>query len=199
MLINSFIYFYIFLIIFLGFKIATYENSIYGLIYLIFLFVFCFLLLINWHVEFIGLILLIIYVGAIMVFFLFILMLLNLKGLSLKKSFLNDKFLLLFLNFLLFFLFYFIIFSSLYDYNKLKILNVYIDLFRSLNLDSQLELFGFIIFVYYFIFLIILGFILLGSMIGPIVLTLRKIENIKKQKVFIQNLRDRRNSIVYIR
>ena len=185
---------YIFLLIlqvFIGALVSFYKNSIYGIIYLILLFFLSFLLLINWHIEFIGLVILIVYVGAIMVFFLFILMLLNLKGLNLNNV--N--------NFLIFFplaIFLSIIFYFSTNAYSFIDLSMYIDLFRNINYNNQLEMFGFIIFVYLFNFLVVLGFILLAAMIGPIVLTLKNVDEVKKQKVYIQNLRDKKKSIIKI-
>ena len=199
MIFQFFIFLFYFIFLYLGFKIVTYENSVYGIIYLIILFVVSFLLLINWHIEFIGLVLLIVYVGAIMVFFLFILMLLNLRGLNLKVNFIKN-FSIVFFNFIIIFIYIYIyIFYDFYIYLNLLNLNIYIDLYRNLDFNSQLELFGFIIFVYLFVVLFILGFILLGAMLGPIILTLRKVEDVKEQKVYIQSLRNKLNTIKIVK
>ena len=160
------------------------RNSLYSIISLIFLIISCCFILFTLEVEFLTFILLLIYIGALSVLFLFVVMMLKLDSaekyqgsnpiiiskiylfyilLSLKLScfiyFFNKKFCFS----LSFFSFEFL------KYNK-DIMNSSYFLFDNQN-DSVLFL---NLFSQNFLFFVIIGFILLFSMVGSIALCLIK-------------------------
>lgn len=63
------------------------SNPIYSLLVLICIFLYSAFLLLSLHIQFIALIYIIIYIGAIAILFLFVLMMFNLKQLTHKYSF----------------------------------------------------------------------------------------------------------------
>jgi NADH:ubiquinone oxidoreductase subunit 6 (subunit J) len=87
------------------------RNSLYSIINLVFLIIFSCVIIFNLKVEFLTFILLLIYVGAISILFLFIVMMLDLdktEKLNIKFNYYNFYFIffLLFLNFFFFFFFF---------------------------------------------------------------------------------------------
>lgn len=70
-----------------------------------------------------------------------------------------------------------------------------------LNLDtiSNIEVLGQLIYTYYFFYFLIAGIILLVAMVGAIVLTLNFKQKAKHQFVFKQILREKKNSIYFIK
>lgn len=158
------------------------RNALYSILSLVFLIVTgsCILLLLE--VEFLSFVILLLYVGAIAVLFLFVVMMLQLSkphSKMIQMSFLSADGILyfLFLFKLLFFIFYFNLklstFISLFSYS--------FNIFNSDNYYSfsdPLMICGdsiifIIIFTQKYFFLIIVGLILLFSMIGSIVLCIQ--------------------------
>ena len=67
------------LIITAGLLVITSKNTVQSVLYLILVFLLCSLLFIYLGADFIGLIILIVYIGAIAVLFLFVVMMLNIR------------------------------------------------------------------------------------------------------------------------
>jgi NADH-quinone oxidoreductase subunit J len=67
------------LIIIAGLLVITSKNTVQSVLYLILVFLLCSLLFIYLGADFIGLIILIVYIGAIAVLFLFVVMMLNIR------------------------------------------------------------------------------------------------------------------------
>jgi NADH:ubiquinone oxidoreductase subunit 6 (subunit J) len=160
------------------------RNSLYSIISLVFLIIGCCFILFSLKVEFLTLILLLIYIGAISVLFLFIVMMLKLN--NIEKQ-LNSNFNRFSKNYLIYtllsiklscFILFFnknLSFSlSFFSFEFLKqnkdINNSALFLFENQN-DSLLFL---SLFNQNFLFFIVIGFILLFSMIGSISLCLIK-------------------------
>jgi NADH-quinone oxidoreductase subunit J len=73
------IFFLYFLILITGLLVITSKNTVQSVLYLILVFLLCSLLFIYLGADFIGLIILIVYIGAIAVLFLFVVMMLNVR------------------------------------------------------------------------------------------------------------------------
>lgn len=73
-------------IFYCGVLVLSSYNAIYALLFLIILFSMCSIVLIWLHLEFLALILMIIYIGAIALLFLFIIMMLNIRIAELSES-----------------------------------------------------------------------------------------------------------------
>jgi NADH-quinone oxidoreductase subunit J len=76
-----------FLILIAGLLVITSKNTVQSVLYLILVFLLCSLLFIYLGADFIGLIILIVYIGAIAVLFLFVVMMLNIRLLENAFSF----------------------------------------------------------------------------------------------------------------
>lgn len=101
-----------FLIIISALMVITSANSIYSALFLILVFCNSSILLFMLEVEFIAVILLIIYIGAITVLFLFIIMMIDIKLVKFKTTFLKYYLIIGFMSVIFFYQFY--LFSIMY-------------------------------------------------------------------------------------
>jgi NADH:ubiquinone oxidoreductase subunit 6 (subunit J) len=197
-----------FVIIFFSFFLIFISNPIYSVISLIIIYFFVAFVLLCFETYFLSVIFILIYLGAVVVLFLFIVMMLNIKIQNTLKIF---NIIPLFFLISLFFFFFQNIFlfkeknftnylemdeSLLYNFldffSIFKMLSLYIDNIYLLNIGFLKEnyiLFGFLLYSYFYVEIIIASYILLLAMVGCITLTLIKdIENKKKQEPMEQLL-----------
>ena len=156
------------LLIFTCFKVITTSNPVLSAVNLVFSFFLSAVLWLLLGAEFLSIILILVYVGAVMVLFLFVVMMLDIN--IAKKSAAYIKYLpigiFVFILFnLLIILFFVNIFENI-DYNAVK--NI------ELISDSNTENLGYLIFTKYILEFEIAGLILLLGIISAIVLTYRK-------------------------
>ena len=168
-------------------------NPIESLLFLIFNFLLTSLIFLRLGAEFIALLLLIIYIGAIFILFIFIIMMLNLRLIFLYTNYYNYLYIIVLLLLLLLFE------SCLFFYTGSLKLNIFLYNFRYepffffsklLNFDN-ISLIGTLLFNYYYLLFIFLGIVLLISMICVIFLILEIELNID-EPIFI-------NKIIYIK
>jgi NADH-quinone oxidoreductase subunit J len=150
-------------LIIIAYLLFAVANPVYSILLLILAFfnAATFLFLLN--VEFLSLLFLIIYVGAIAILFLFIIIMLNLKEFRNKSE--------LSLNFYLFLSSLFqiqllLILSNLFLSNDMYISYIYSDII--LDDFSHIVILGQLLFNYCNIWLLIAGFVLLISMVGAV-------------------------------
>lgn len=106
-------YLFLSLILIAAFSVIISKNVIQSVLYLIVVFFLCSLLMIYLGADFIGLIILIIYIGAIAVLFLFVVMMLNIRLLEITSTGSVYLPLALFLSFIFFSLIFLVYFKSL--------------------------------------------------------------------------------------
>jgi len=157
------------LIVISAFFVIFSKNIIQSVLYLILVFLLCSLLFIYLGAEFIGLIILIVYIGAIAVLFLFVIMMLNIRVLELSSTFSIYLPLACFLS--LIFCFEFIYIYNLFFFEKFNQLN-YIS--WDIYMNSKIIALGELLFNECFLLFIGATFLLFVAMIGVIVLTLDK-------------------------
>ena len=174
----------------LSILVITAPNAVYSVLYLILVFCVNTALLLNLGAEFLALIFLIVYVGAIAVLFLFVVMMLNIKSHTTKTKRWGPMSL-LFLGAMLFGGLNFYM-----DNVENFTLNFKIEHF-SLNIDTlfNISLIGFLIYTYFYNYFIIAGIILLQAMIGAIILTMLKHKKIMRQNIFSQASRKPGNAV----
>lgn len=116
------IYLFLFFILVSGFGVIYSKNIVQSVLYLIVVFFLSSLLFISLGCDFIGLIILIVYIGAIAVLFLFVVMMLNIRILELLSIFSVYFTLSLFITFIFFSILVFVysINNFLYDIILLK-------------------------------------------------------------------------------
>ncbi len=189
-----FFYFFSILAIFSALMVIASRNTVNSVFFLILDFISVGCLFIMVGAEFIGMILLIVYVGAVAVLFLFVVMMLNVA--QQKQSwFIGKKAthipsgllvgLLIFLELLV------VVGGWKYKDDLMSSSSLIIN--QEISNTHQI---GNVMYTDYVLYFQLSGIILLLSMIGAIILTFRKRENVKKQSYIKQISRERSSSVL---
>ena len=196
MIIHS-IFFYIFSIIaiFSAIMVTVSRNTVHSVFFLILDFITISCLFIMIGAEFIGMIMLIVYVGAVAVLFLFVVMMLNVsqqknEWLSGEKNS-NHIPIGLLIGGVIFFELIIVVGGWKYKPELLKT-------FSSIGIDlstTNTHEIGKVLYTDYIHLFQLSGMILLVAMIGAIVLTFRRREGIKRQSYFKQISRERNEGV----
>jgi len=196
MIIHS-IFFYIFSIIaiFSAIMVTVSRNTVHSVFFLILDFITISCLFIMIGAEFIGMIMLIVYVGAVAVLFLFVVMMLNVsqqknEWLSGEKNS-NHIPIGLLIGGVIFFELIIVVGGWKYKPELLKT-------FSSIGIDlstTNTHEIGKVLYTDYIHLFQLSGMILLVAMIGAIVLTFRQREGIKRQSYFKQISRERNEGV----
>lgn len=203
----EFILFYYFsvLILVCGFKVVFTSKPVHSVFFLVLSFCNAAALLFLLEVEFFGLLLLIVYVGAIAVLFLFIVIMLNTKeSVSLLHFGEWQKYLpaTLFFGLLLVVELVFIFSSSFERINlNYSFFESYQNYLFVLDEVSNLKALGQILFSVYFFYVLLAGLVLLISILGSIVLVLQKKKGafeVRRQRISFQISRNLNNSVFLI-
>jgi len=184
-----------------GFCTVVSKNPIHSVLFLVFVFFNTAGLLILLGVEFLAMLFLIVYVGAVAVLFLFVMMMLNIKISESSSSIYRYLPIGLFLSVLFLFEIYLIIEGDLnsvdgFEFNKSEysILQneflVNISWIDSVISPTNVDVIGSVLFTYYSYFFIMASVILLVAMIGAIALTLHRRSDVRRQDIFKQLQRD---------
>ena len=156
------------LLIFTCFKVITSSNPVLSAVNLVFSFFLSAVLWLLLGAEFLSIILILVYVGAVMVLFLFVVMMLDIN--IAKKTAAYIKYLPLgiavFIAFNVLIIYFFINTFENIDYNAVKNIEIIS--------DSNTQNLGYLLFTKYIIEFEIAGLILLLGIISAIVLTYRK-------------------------
>tara|TARA_A100001011_G_scaffold160913_1_gene169296 strand:- start:617 stop:1213 length:597 start_codon:yes stop_codon:yes gene_type:complete len=156
------------LLIFTCFKVITSSNPVLSAVNLVFSFFLSAVLWLLLGAEFLSIILILVYVGAVMVLFLFVVMMLDIN--VAKKTAAYIKYLPLgiavFIAFNVLIIYFFVNTFENIDYNAVKNIEIIS--------DSNTENLGYLLFTKYIIEFEIAGLILLLGIISAIVLTYRK-------------------------
>ena len=196
MIIHS-IFFYIFSIIavFSAIMVTVSKNTVHSVFFLILDFISISCLFIMIGAEFIGMIMLIVYVGAVAVLFLFVVMMFNVSQqkneLQNNKTNANHIPIGLLVSAVIFF--ELIIVAGGWKY-KPELLKNFSSIGIDLNTTNTHEI-GKILYTDYIHVFQLSGMILLVAMIGAIVLTFRRREGIKRQSYFKQISRERKDGV----
>ena len=205
----TFLLFYYFasLGIFSSIMIVLTRNPIFSVLFLILTFFNISALLFLLELEFLPIIFLVVYVGAVAILFLFVLMMLNIKIAVLKEN--TIHYLPVVITLISIFLFE-LIMVFYFEFTPLRKQGVHIEFLDELclNLNSSFEFYawfckqsnifsvGHLLFTTFCYLFILSAFVLLLAMVGAIVLTLQKAFTSKSQKLFKQVLRRYNESIL---
>jgi len=180
--------------VFAAIMVTVSRNTVYSVFFLILVFISISILFIMIGAEFLGMIMLIVYVGAVAVLFLFVVMMLNIteqltkrpsrKGLVNNISVGSIVGVIIFLELLV------VVGGWKYKGTFVPLSTI------NLNLDmSNTHALGNILYTDYIHLFQISGMILLVAMIGAITLTFSKRENIKRQSYFNQIQREKDSAV----
>ena len=189
---SLFFYFFSAIAVFSATMVTISRNTVYSVFFLILVFVTVSILFIMIGAEFLGMIMLIVYVGAVAVLFLFVVMMLNITEQESKrinrKGFINNLSVGTIVGIIIFLELIVVIGGWKYKENFISLseVNIVVDNTRAL---------GNVLYTDYIHLFQISGIILLVAMIGAISLTFSKRENVKRQSYFRQIEREKDSSI----
>jgi len=175
-------YFFSFIAVLSALLVISSKNPVHSVLFLILSFVNASGLFILLGAEFLAMILVVVYVGAVAILFLFVVMMLDINFVQLREGFLQYLPFGVLLGIVLFFELIMIFLSnklvdiSLIEYNALPALK---------EVENTKEI-GSVLYTEYFYLFQLSGLILLVAMIGSIVLTLRQRPSVKKQSIYKQ-------------
>ena len=191
---SLFFYFFSTIAVFAAMMVIVSRNTVYSVFFLILVFISISILFIMIGAEFLGMIMLIVYVGAVAVLFLFVVMMLNiteqLTKQSSRKGLVNNISVGSIIGVIIFL-------ELLVVVGGWKYKGTFVPLSTTnLNLDiSNTHALGNILYTDYIHLFQISGMILLIAMIGAITLTFSKRENIKRQSYFDQIQREKDSAV----
>jgi len=191
---SLFFYFFSTIAVFAAIMVTVSRNTVYSVFFLILVFISISILFIMIGAEFLGMIMLIVYVGAVAVLFLFVVMMLNiteqLTERSSRKGLINSISVGSIVGVI-------ILLELLVVVGGWKYKGTFVSLSTiNFNMDiSNTHALGNILYTDYIHLFQISGMILLVAMIGAITLTFSKRENIKRQSYFDQIQREKDSAV----
>ena len=191
---SLFFYFFSTIAVFASIMVTVSRNTVYSVFFLILVFINISILFIMIGAEFLGMIILIVYVGAVSVLFLFVVMMLNITEQLTKRSsrrgLINNISVGSIVGVIIFL-------ELLVVVGGWKYKGTFVPLSATnLNLDiSNTHALGNILYTDYIHLFQISGMILLVAMIGAITLTFSKRKNIKRQSYFDQIQREKDSAV----
>ena len=168
------------------------SNPVHSVLFLIFTFFNVAVLFLLSNAEFLAMTIVIVYVGAVAVLFLFVVMMLNINEVLIKEGFLK-YFPFGFILITIFLLELFFVFKDITLKNTSSSKMNISELLDKGN--NNTESIGMFLYTDFFIVFQISGFLLLVAMIGAIVLTKNENLNIKSQKIIYQKSLDKKKVI----
>ena len=189
------IFFYLFAIITVAsaFMVISARNPVHAVLFLILAFVNCAGLFMLTGAEFLALLLIVVYVGAVAVLFLFVVMMLDVDFVELREGFLQY----LPIGGLI---------GAVVLVELLMVVGAWVvapgtvdgvlgEPTPDMSVTSNIEALGNILYTKYFFFFQVAGLILLVAMIGAIVLTLHHRPNVRRQNISEQVARNKETAI----
>ena len=183
----SSVFFYLFATIccLSGLMVVSSRNPVHSVLFLILAFFNAAGLFILLNAEFLAMLLVVVYVGAVAVLFLFVVMMLDINYSELREGFQKYRPLGLFIGAVLLVE----LFATFFEYSgNIKSLPSPVDVHNTKAL-------GQVIYTDYIYLFQLAGLILLVAMIGAIALTLRKRTGVRKQVIADQNARTRAETV----
>jgi len=191
---SLFFYFFSIIAVLAAIMVTVSRNAVYSVFFLILVFISISILFIMIGAEFLGMIMLIVYVGAVAVLFLFVVMMLNiteqLTERSSRRGLVNNISIGSIVGVIIFLELLVVVGGWKYKGTFVPLSTI------NLNLDiSNTHALGNILYTDYIHLFQISGMILLIAMIGAITLTFSKRENIKRQSYFNQIQREKDSAV----
>ena len=174
------------------------QNAVHSVLFLVLSFISSASLLFLLECEFVALLFIMIYVGAIAVLFLFVVMMLDVKTLTVKKDILKYFPFGSFIG-IIFLTEIFLVVSDTFKTNPYidsSLFNYYTNWLDKVDSLTELESIGQLLYTHYVLQFLIAGNILLLSVIGAVSLTINTRHTTKKQIIFKQLSRTYKNVLI---
>ena len=198
-MIDSLIICFLFLMVLNSIMVISSQNSIHSVLFLVLNFVVAAGILLLLEREFMALIFLIIYVGAISVLFVFVVMMLDIKITGDKKDFIKYFPIGSLISILFLFEMVYVIFGCFKEnaYKTSFYNNFYTNWFLHVDTLNDIEALGQVIYTHFVIQFLVAGLILLLSVVAAVVLTKNiRINQPKKQSLFRQISRNYKSVVL---
>ncbi len=193
-----FFYIFSFIAIFSAIMVTVSKNTVHSVFFLILDFISISCLFIMIGAEFLGMIMLIVYVGAVAILFLFVVMMLNVAQQKSEWFASRDKSthipIGLLVSLIIFFELIIVIGGWKYKPNLVNSISIEIN-----PNATNTELLGNLIYTDYIHLFQLSGMILLVAMVGAIVLTFRKRSGVKKQSYLSQISREKKDGVELVK
>ena len=190
LVINILFYLFSFIMIASAFMVVLSTNPVHSVLFLILCFFNSAGIFLILGAEFLAFILVIVYVGAVAVLFLFVVMMLDVEFNSSNSSIISYLPVGMTIGFIILSELILVFFTWKREYTKPDLSNVIVN-----NQYTNTETLGLVLYTENILFFQLAGLILLASMIGAIVLTVNHRPSAKRQDIDIQVNRDSKNSI----
>ena len=176
----SLLTFYLFsaIILLSSLMVISAKNPVHSVLFLILSFLNAAGIFVILHAEFLAMILIIVYVGAVAVLFLFVVMMLDIKSSISKENILQYMPIGLLVGLVFIAELVIVLINTKLDLTSIQILSNPMSNFVG---QSNTEAIGSVLYTNYILYFQLSGIILLVAMIGSIVLTLREREGVKRQ------------------
>ena len=176
----SLLTFYLFsaVILLSSLMVISAKNPVHSVLFLILSFLNAAGIFVILHAEFLAMILIIVYVGAVAVLFLFVVMMLDIKSSINKENILQYMPIGLLVGLVFIAELVIVLINTKLDLTSIQILSNPMSNFVG---QSNTEAIGSVLYTNYILYFQLSGIILLVAMIGSIVLTLREREGVKRQ------------------
>ena len=175
---------------------VTARNPVHSVLFLILAFVNAAGLFVLLGAEFLAMILIVVYVGAVAVLFLFVVMMLDVDFAELRQGFLNYLPVGFLVGAILLAELVFVVVGSVIKPGVAKVITAPIPAAGNV---SNTEALGLVLYTRYVYFFEAAGMILLVAMIGAIVMTLQHKPGVKRQNIGDQNARRRSSAIEVVK
>ncbi|ACI93053.1 j subunit of NADH dehydrogenase i [Afipia carboxidovorans OM5] len=170
--------------------VVTARNPVHSVLFLILTFVNAAGLFVLLNAEFLAMILIVVYVGAVAVLFLFVIMMLDVDFAALRQGFIE-------------YLPVGLLVGAIFLVELLLVVGGWVlspDVAHSITAPipttvTNTEAIGLVLYTRYIHYFQLAGLVLLVAMIGAIVLTLRHKPNVKRQNISVQNARGKATAI----
>ena len=190
--------FYVFSFVMLlsSLMVISTKNPVHSVLFLILAFLNAAGIFVILHAEFLAMILIIVYVGAVAVLFLFVVMMLDIKTTIEKSNILQYLPIGLFIGFVFIAELVIVLINTKLELSNMQILSNPLNKFAEL---SNTKAIGSVLYTDYILHFQLAGVILLIAMIGSIVLTLRERTGVKRQSVAEQLSRSSKIDLVDVK
>jgi NADH-quinone oxidoreductase subunit J len=179
-------YLFAFVTIASGIMVISAKNPVHSVMWLILAFFSAAGLFVLMGAEFLAMLLVIVYVGAVAVLFLFVVMMLDINFVEMRQGFLQYLHQGLLVGLIL--LVEIVTLVSTWPYGTTVVENIASPMPEAVDVNNTVAL-GQILYTDYIYPFQVAGLILLVAMIGAIVLTFRRRPGIKRQNIMVQNAR----------
>ena len=196
---NLFFFFCAFGMIYTLICVLLLRNPVLSVISLIGFFLNGAALLFFFQAEYLGIVYIVVYIGAIAVLFLFVVMMLDFKSGSSLYDVNTEYFLSSFFFLILFFFYLYTFFVNQISFFEASNFSNSTYFYKSwiylLNSFTDIASIGFVLYSYYMVYFFLCGLLLFVAMVGAIILTLFKRESVRMQNLSDQILRSPKASV----